>query len=725
MDTQVRSPHQIFNMPQRLLVPLFQRPYVWNEENQWDPLWRDIERVANRLLAPEAETQQPHFLGAVVLQQLPNPAGEFQVRTIIDGQQRLTTLQILLAAFQAELVRAGAERPAGRLLKLVENDADYCDIAEDRFKVWPTNRDRAAFEEVMAASVPVDYPSLRWKDERLPKAHEFFAAQAASWLQAEGAGAVQDRAEALERSVRELLQLVVIDLGSDENAQEIFETLNSRGAQLSAADLIKNFVFQRLLEEGADTESAYEQFWKHFETSFWEQLVSVGRVTYPRSSLFLNTFLVSQLGEFIPAQEVFQRFKTYALHECGVSMLELLQQLYRASMTYETYSLGATNTDSDVTRLQLFAYRMQLIDVDIVKALILNLLDPEQDPLPPESLERALDTIESFLVRRILVRATTKGYNLLFARVVTELRRGQRDQADAILEQFFAQLTTDSGYWPDDTELHRELENNRVYKRIRGSRLRVVLEAVEDRRRGFGAAGSASKSEQRCPRGSLSIEHVIPVSWEENWPLAPQESSETRQHLVHTLGNLTLLTSKLNSAASNRPWLGEKGKRESLRENSLLRMNEDIIQIGSNAWTSTDVANRTREITQQISEIWPVPAGHSVNVLMAQPPAERSRAGILVADLIQSGFIEAGAEICPTRTRLARHHAKVRIDGYVELQDGRVFNSLSGAAKAVSGGISEAGWGFWKDVQSGKSLQDLRNEYLARFEIEEDDDKVD
>ena len=123
MDTQVKSPHSIFNMPQRLLVPLFQRPYVWSREKQWEPLWRDVERVANRLLTNQATAmQQPHFLGAVVLQQMLNPVGDFQVRTIIDGQQRLTTLQVMLDAFHAELTRVGADRPAARLLKLVRND---------------------------------------------------------------------------------------------------------------------------------------------------------------------------------------------------------------------------------------------------------------------------------------------------------------------------------------------------------------------------------------------------------------------------------------------------------------------------------------------------------------------------------------------------------------------------------------------------------------------------
>src|SRR3977135_2791665 len=111
METQVRTPQMVFMQPQRLVVPLFQRPYVWNEENQWEPLWNDVVRVAERLLKTPSDKQYPHFLGAVVLQQVHKQTGQMQERTIIDGQQRLTTLQLLLDALHAELHLAGAVPP--------------------------------------------------------------------------------------------------------------------------------------------------------------------------------------------------------------------------------------------------------------------------------------------------------------------------------------------------------------------------------------------------------------------------------------------------------------------------------------------------------------------------------------------------------------------------------------------------------------------------------------
>src|SRR5688572_1802496 len=345
MDTQVRTPQAIFMQPQRLLVPLFQRPYVWNEELQWEPLWKDLERVATRLLQSPHASHAPHFLGAVVLQQLPSPTSDLQQRTVIDGQQRLTTLQLLLDAVHSEVAIVGAAMPAARLEPLIANAPAFCRHSEDRFKVWPTNRDRPAFNEVMQSANPVEYDRLQHRTSRMAKAHQFFSQQCREWLNADGPDSAIARAEAVERSARELLQIVVIDLTATENAQEIFETLNARGAALTAADLIKNFVFQRLLEQGADVEEAYSKYWSQFETAFWEEEISVGRVKHQRSSVFLNHWLVARTGEEVVAREVFSRFKAFADYQAGQPMLELLHEINRAAAIYRDFTEKADVLD--------------------------------------------------------------------------------------------------------------------------------------------------------------------------------------------------------------------------------------------------------------------------------------------------------------------------------------------------------------------------------------------
>lgn len=716
MEVHKRTPHEIFNMPQRLLVPLFQRPYVWSEEAQWEPLWEDITRVALRFLANPQASHQPHFIGAVVLQQMPNSTGGFQERTIIDGQQRLTTLQILLDAMHAEFEHAGATKPAKRLERLIRNDEEFCSHPEDEFKVWPTNRDRPAFCEVMAAATPVDYNSLDYKKDRLPQAHKYFSEQVREWLINGDESSISTRADALETTARELLQVVVIDLAADENAQEIFETLNARGAQLSAADLIKNFIFQRLLMEGADTESAYEQDWKQFETAFWEQEVRSGR-TYPRSAVFLNHFLIARTGEVINTQEVFSRFKTFANHESGLEMRELLRQVHVAAKVYEKYILGADKLEGSATALELFSYRMSVLDTDSVKPLILYLIDPELSKISDEQLAMALQAIESFVVRRMVMSASTKGYNLLFPSLITEVRQQGRENAGNIITESLRSQNADFRYWPDDEQISNELQMMPIFKK--GRRLRMILEALEDHRRGITNQSKRAPGEGLVIRGKLTLEHVLPQTWETNWPLLSDETEQSRRSMVHVLGNMTLLTQRLNSKVSNGAWLGPEGKAAALHKQSTLLLNRDLTEDKSKQWTSSAIAERTRKLTESFLAVWKVPAGHRVVLTFREG---RKRKTVFVSDLLSVGLLQPGTIMHSTWTSLANRYATILADGSIETDDGVIFNSLSGSGHHTAGGGSVNGWSFWSigDDEEKRLLRDVRNEYRERFEIESD-----
>lgn len=713
METQVRTPQMVFMQPQRLIVPLFQRPYVWNEENQWAPLWADVTRVAERLLGNPHGKHQPHFLGAVVLQQVQNQTGSMQERTVIDGQQRLTTLQLLLDALHAELDAVAATAPAMRVEALVTNAEPFWERPEDRFKVWPTNRDRPAFNEVMGAAPPVEYTGLSNRGARLVAAHRFFAEQAREWLRRNGEEDVADRALALERSVRELLQIVVIDLTADENAQEIFETLNARGAQLTAADLIKNFIFQRLMESGVDVEVAYEQNWKEFETGFWETEVSFGRIRYSRSSIFLNHWLIARTGEEIVAREVFTRFKLYSDHQASAAMPELLEQVRRSAVVYRTFVEAAANFTGPIDRLGLFAYRTSTLESEVFKPLILLLLDPEQPPVPAAQIQKALDVLESWLVRRMLVRATTSSYTQVAAELITQVRKSERDQAGDTIEAFFRNQSVVSRYWPDDEELRTELRGLLAYTRLRRGRLRMVLEAIEDHRRGWKGA-TEGLGGQRVPRGKYAIEHVMPRKWLAAWPLGPNTTEAERDQAVHRLGNLTLLTRRLNSKVSNGPWTG---KRAALKEHDVLKLNIDLLDAGGDVWNEDTIRRRTDDLIQSIIEIWPVPAGHKSN-FGAQ--AERPRHKIEVADLIGAGLLEVGTTLYARRKKHSHRTATVLPDGRIDV-DGVPYASPSGAATSISAKSENGWWFFLLSPTTRKSLSDLWHEYVDQTAVDVDE----
>lgn len=722
METQVRTPQMVFMQPQRLVVPLFQRPYVWSQENQWEPLWDDVVRVADRVLTKPFDRHHPHFLGAVVLQQVQKQTGQMQERTIIDGQQRLTTLQLLLDALHAELMAVDAKAAAMRIEPLVTNADPFCAKVEDRFKVWPTNRDRGPFNAVMGAKPPVDHDAVGHSGERMVEAHRFFSEQAREWLKCEGAEAVQTRAAAIETVVRDLLQMVVIDLGADENAQEIFETLNARGAQLTAADLIKNFVFQRLLEGGANVEGVYEGRWKDFETAFWETEVGVGRLRYPRSSIFLNHWLVARTGKEVVAREVFDRFKRFATHDSGVPMLALVDQIHRASSVYRRFITAAETHTGPMDRLGLFGYRTGVLESEVIKPLILCLLDPEAPAIPEAQLVKALDVVESWMVRRMLVRATTKNYNQVVAELVALVQLSDRAEAGNVIEQFLASQSSGSRYWPDNEELREELDSLLAYRRLGRGRLRMVLEAMEDYKRGW-RDGRSALSDERVARGKYAIEHVMPRKWATHWPAPQGTSTESdRDRLIHTIGNLTLLTKRLNSKVSNGPWLGEEGKRAGLNGHDVLFLNRELVHGAPEDWTDSAIRQRTKALADLIVQIWPVPQGHKSGFSRDKASPRRHRVGL--SDLIAAGYLTVGSPLFARKRKSAEPVGALLADGRLEIQ-GTMFSTPSEAAATLTGHSTNGWWYFLVQVSPRRSLRDVWRDYVDSLAVDADEEADD
>ncbi|MFN8176406.1 MAG: DUF262 domain-containing protein [bacterium] len=721
METQVRTPQMVFMQPQRLVVPLFQRPYVWNEENQWEPLWNDVVRVADRVLDRPSEKHHPHFLGAVVLQQVQRQTGQMQERTVIDGQQRLTTLQLLLDALHAELLLVGALPPAMRIEPLVTNAEPFRSKPEDRFKVWPTNRDRPAFNAVMAANPPVDYDAIGHRGERMVEAHRFFSEQARDWIAQGGPEAIGARAAAIETVVRELVQLVIIDLTVDENAQEIFETLNARGAQLTAADLIKNFIFQRLLETGTNVEDAYEKNWKEFETGFWETEVSVGRLRYPRSSIFLNHWLIARTGEEVVAREVFDRFKRFADHDAELPMTRLIEQVHDASRVYRQFVASASTHAGPIDRLGLFGYRTGVLESEVIKPIVLCLLDPEEARCPEAQCEKALNALESWMVRRMLVRATTKNYNQVVAELVAQIRASDRTRVGDVVETYLAGQSSGSRYWPDDGEIREELAQLLAYRRLGRGRLRMVLEAVEDHLRGWRDK-EAGLGDERVARGKFAIEHVMPRKWSAHWPLQDKEHGETeRDRIIHTFGNLTLLTGKLNSKVSNGPWLGSGGKREGLDAHCVLVLNRELLKRAGDQWGEEAIRARTRELTEAIIQIWPVPLNHRSGF---SPDRPRLRKRVDLADLINAGALTPGMTLFPRRKKFSDRVATLLSDGRIEVDDA-VFPSPSRAASHMCGHPMNGWWFFLTDQASRTSLRTVRRDYVNAMAVDVEEDEPD
>ena len=497
--------------------------------------------------------------------------------------------------------------------------------------------------------------------------------------------------------------------------------MNARGAPLSSADLIKNFIFQRLLESGADVEKAYEQYWKEFETGFWEKDISVGRLFHPRAAIFLNHWLISRTGKEILAKEVFYQFKRFVDEQSGSNrMMDLLQKIHASAQIYRSFVDGALKLTGDVSRLELFSYRTGVLESEIVKPLLLYLLDPDETPIGEVQFVKALDVVESWMVRRMLVRATTKAYNQVFSDLISQLKKGDRANAGDVIERYFREQKTDSSYWPDDEELTREIEQLLAYRRLRRARLRMVLEAVEDFRRGWKGSDVAL-SKERVARGQLAIEHVMPRRWQANWPLSVGDSEEARDARIHTLGNLTLLTGRLNSKVSNGPWLGAEGKRDALNDHDVLVLNRDILKSAEIGWDDRSIKDRTETLANIVVQVWPVPKGHRSSFATKKHVVHKS---VDLSDLIAAGLLKPGAVVFPRRKKFSDRVAILLPDGQLEV-DGVAFRSPREAASAIAGKPTNGWWFFLTNKESKSSLRDVRQEYIASLALDTDDDDDD
>src|SRR5688572_21406715 len=154
---------------------------------------------------------------------------------------------------------------------------------------------------------------------------------------------------------------------------------------------------------------------------------------YPRSSIFLNHWLTARTGEEVVAREVFDRFKRFADHDAAMPMPKRIEQVYRASKVYRQFVSEAATLTGPIERLGLFGYRTSVLESEVIKPFVLCLLDPEQLPIPQLQFVKALDVVESWMVRRMLVRATTKSYNQVVPEIIALLRKSDRIKAgDAI-----------------------------------------------------------------------------------------------------------------------------------------------------------------------------------------------------------------------------------------------------------------------------------------------------
>ncbi|MGN5734698.1 DUF262 domain-containing protein [Arthrobacter psychrochitiniphilus] len=605
----------LFEGRKHYVIPAYQRPYVWNEEDQWAPLWDDIQRVAESYLIDASKPINSHFLGAVVFELLQAGSAGITEFEVIDGQQRLTTLQVLLDAVQSVLHEGGHAEEAERLEELILNRQSAYQGTAHRFKLWPSQANRSEFVHAMDPTEPSP-----GEPGQIKGAHDFFRGEANRWIAGlpddddeVPPGTAAERAAQLANTLVSRLVVVAIDLSGDDDAQLIFETLNDRGTPLLKADLIKNWVFRHGQRIGANVEKWARTIWEDFDTEWWREEITQGRLIRSRVDIFLQYWLIMRLSDEVKAELAFRTFVDYAapLMETPGSAETFLTELRADADTYRGFGKLDTQTVAGKFRIRI----IETMELAATTPLFLWAISPNH-ALPEDQVKIGLAALESWVVRRTLLQMTSKDLNKLIVAILKSLASVEPEQGGTEIRRFLSQQTANTREWPNDERFISEVSSKRLYGYIKQNRIAVVLRAVEEYKR-----GQDSKYGETPLPTTMSIEHVMPQKWREHWrpePPLTNEQEQQRDRMVHTLGNLTLIPQSLNSSLSNRPWAdveagdlshgGQpgRGKWNILSQFNLQVLNKEILK-HQDGWAEENIANRSVELAQVIAKIWPGP----------------------------------------------------------------------------------------------------------------------
>lgn len=558
--------NKLLNTSRQFIVPIFQRNYSW-QKSQYEQLWFDILR------ASKFKEKQNHFIGSIVYIDMGTPAGRPQQLLLIDGQQRLTTISILLCAIKDYVQKFNLETKLINLAK-IKNQFLYNsdEIDEDRYKLLLNVQDKETYIKLIDNTIfTVNKPATN-----IIKCYEFFYERIEDFIKQHG------QIDEIYAGIFKL-SLVSISLDKDsDNPQMIFESMNSTGKDLSQTDLLRNYLLMDLTPEKQTR--LYKTYWKPMEELFGEDIYKndVNKFDY-----FIRDFLTlkSDTGYICKINNVYENFKCYYLDN-NCEKFAVLKDLFTYAKYYACIDLLQENDDE----LKLYWQEFKKLDSHVVYPFLLKLYDDYScQILIKEDFKKILQVVISYLWRRAICEIPTNSLSKTFATLYQAVDKD--DYVNSVIKAFVFK----SSYkrFPSDYEVREKLQTKDIYHfRLR----KYLLEALEN---------YYHKEPIDLNTANYTIEHIMPqniehnLSWQqmlgENW-------QEVHSLYLHTLGNLTI--TGYNAEMSNKSF-GEKVNGESGFKHSHLKLNESIVQC--DVWNKKAIQRRTNILTDIILKIWKYP----------------------------------------------------------------------------------------------------------------------
>ncbi len=583
-DEQING---IFKSGLLLEVPFYQRSYVWGEE-EWARLLDDMTTMSlNR---------EDYFLGSLILKtEQPDYGKESQYHLysgkaiVVDGQQRLTTLQILAKVIA---LKSGQMDKFKDIFYLSDEDLD-----QDVLSFIHNRYDKADFERVMDAE---SFEVMKENGSRVITAFNYFVKA----LKNEQSPISLDK---LKRHVK----FVVIWLDNGEDEQQIFDTINSLGMRLTTAELLKNFFFSK---EALET---YKTHWEDvFESNnetkaYWDQEITTGRLKRSMIDLFFSAFLQLEANKttgvteedrrsYEKSERLFYSYRQFVKKYCNNDPGIIIYNLkYSAETFRELFDPSAIESkvgnDPGMDRMNVIIFGLQN------STIISYILYLRENIADDDVFDAMLGILEAYIMRRMIVRADTKNYNRFYSSLIRE----GIVTPESLIERLNRETDSSTGL-PTNSEVKKSFREEKNLTSVQARGILYLLEA---------SLRDEKDSTELMGFDSYSLEHLMPQKWEANWPIKGGEAAKkNRYDILKTLGNLAIITQKLNTSVSNDSWdkkieghqkEGRKRAKPGLRKCAVgLHTMEQPLAM--KVWDEKAIHKRADWLYDKAQEIWKV-----------------------------------------------------------------------------------------------------------------------
>lgn len=605
----------LFKQEIQFRIPLFQRHYVWDLEGQWQPLWEDIEKKSERRLSDCQKDALSHFTGAIVIQHTVTSSTAVPKYQIIDGQQRLTTFQIILCALRNICKQLNFDDTAKQIEEPYLLNKTRLAEGEEKYKLIPTDFDKDSLLKI----VDGDDEASSSNKGRIHDAYKYFQTAIQEYTEND-----KERVRSLFCSVLNDFSLVEILIDKNDEPGVIFESLNARGKSLLQFDLLRNNIF--LGTPDNDRDALYKKYWKHFEKECWEN--KVGKNQQALSELFLQHFLMAKLGE----HDVSPLFRTYQRrYRVNLSKNQEIEhelaELHRYSEKYQII----TDCDKE-SHIGLSMQVYEDLGITSLRPFILYLLnDSGLDNSKNENdILLTFQILESYTIRRMLcTRQGHKNYNQFFSGIIKDLISNKSKFSVREFARILSRQDVDTNKWPNNDDVKETLSASweKAANIVKYILYRIELLTREENR---------FSEEDELAFRQFTLEHIMPRKWEEHWLLPNSNGSLSykdlysrkfespvlraefgkefladplyrqahelvveRDRSLQNIGNLTIVTDGLNKSMKNNSY---DKKREDLFSDSTLMLNKEISKSAS--WDVKEIRERGDLLYKKFCQIW-------------------------------------------------------------------------------------------------------------------------